>query len=301
MHAVAESEPEAIERFLVRLWSERGSAPLTRSAYREDLLSLSRFLARRARTLRSCEAQDLYAYLAERGAKGGKIGSLNRQLSAFRAFYKDSVREGLRAIDPSADIKAGRAIRPLPKALSEREVEALLNAADLTTPVGIRDKAMVELLYAAGLRVSELITLAGAQINLRQGALKVTGKGGKDRLLPFGETAQHWLQRYLKEARPLLARPHSPALVFLSERGEEMTRQAYWYRIKQLAARANIRKNVSPHTLRHSFATHLVNHGADLRAVQMLLGHSDLSTTEIYTLVAREALKRLHQEHHPRG
>jgi integrase/recombinase XerD len=294
-------DTELIEKFLLRLWSARGSAPLTLSAYREDLQALSRTLTARGNDLRQCSAADIFGYLAERAKNGGKVSSLNRQLSAFRAFFRDAKREGLIDQDPTLTVKAGKAIRPLPKALTETEVEALLAAPDLSQIVGMRDKAMVELMYASGLRVSELISLRGAQVNLRQGALKVTGKGGKDRLLPFGAMAQDWLQRYLDSARPQLARAHSPSLLFLSERGEEMTRQAFWYRIKLLAQRAGISKNVSPHTLRHSFATHLVNHGADLRAVQMLLGHSDLSTTEIYTLVAREALKRLHQAHHPRG
>lgn len=295
------ADPDLIEKFLLRLWSERGSASLTLSAYREDLQTLQHYLRAHGNDLTSATAADIYGYLAERGKSGGKVSSLNRQLSAFRAFFRDAKREGLIALDPTLSIKAGKAIRPLPKALTELEVEALLTAPDLSQVVGQRDKAMVELMYASGLRVSELVTLRGAQVNLRQGALKVTGKGGKDRLLPFGAIAQDWLQRYLDEARPKLARAHSPSLLFLSERGEEMTRQAFWYRVKLLAQRAGIAKNVSPHTLRHSFATHLVNHGADLRAVQMLLGHSDLSTTEIYTLVAREALKRLHQAHHPRG
>jgi integrase/recombinase XerD len=292
-------DAERIDAYLNRLWSERGIAPLTRAAYREDLLSFSAFLAPRA--LLDCAPADVYAYLAKRSADGAKASTLARHLSAFRGFFADAVRERQIARNPVESVKALKRVRPLPKALSEREVEALLNASDLATPVGLRDKAMVELKYAAGLRVSELVSLSGAQINLRQGALRVTGKGGKDRVVPFGAEAQSWIERYLAEARPLLAGASRSAALFLSERGEAMTRQAFWYRIKQLCLRAGIDKNVSPHTLRHSFATHLVNHGADLRVVQLLLGHSDLSTTQIYTLIAREGLKKLHREHHPRG
>jgi len=295
------SDVEKIDHFLRRLWSERGIAELTRIAYREDLLALSGFLLPRGQTLDELTQADLYDYLATRTANGNKVSSLNRQLSAYRTYFRQARLDRRLSSDPCAGVKIGKALRPLPKALTEKEVVALLEAADLEDPRGLRDKAMLELMYATGLRVSELVSLNGAQVNIRQGALKVTGKGGKDRLLPIGDAALGWLQQYLEKARPQLVRAPSSNVLFLSERGAEMTRQAFWYRIKQLSARAGIAKNVSPHTLRHSFATHLVNHGADLRVVQLLLGHSNLSTTEIYTLVARDALKRLHREHHPRG
>jgi integrase/recombinase XerD len=219
----------------------------------------------------------------------------------MRRFYRFLVREGCRDDDPSADIQSPKLGRPLPYALSEADVEALLAAPDIEQPVGLRDRAMLELLYASGLRVSELVGLSHEQLNIVQGVVRVVGKGSKERLVPVGEEALDWLQRYLRDARGVLLKGHTSGRVFVSRKAGGITRQAFWYRLRQYAAQASLRGPLSPHTLRHAFATHLVNHGADLRVVQMLLGHSDLSTTQIYTHVARERLKHLHRDHHPRG
>ena len=217
-------------------------------------------------------------------------------------FYAQQVRRGAIVLDPTNALASPRLGRPLPKALSESQVELLLDAPDVGTPLGLRDRAMVELMYATGLRVSELVGLPALAVNMRQGVLRVSGKGGKERLVPMGEESQHWLERYLAEARPQLAQGKSRSALFLGRRGEALSRQQFWNLVKALALRAGIDPGrVSPHGLRHSFATHLLNHGADLRALQMLLGHSSLSTTQIYTLVANEGLKRLHSAHHPRG
>jgi integrase/recombinase XerD len=223
-------------------------------------------------------------------------------LSALRAFFAHALRRGARKDDPTALLEPPKLPRSLPKALAESQVEALLAMPDVATPAGLRDRAMLELMYAAGLRVSELVTLPATAVNLRQGVLRVTGKGGKERLVPLGEEAQHWLQRYLDEARPQLAGKRALAPLFVNASGAAPTRQQFWQLVKRHAGAAGIDPGkVSPHGLRHSFATHLLNHGADLRALQMLLGHASLSTTQIYTLVAREQLKRLHEKHHPRG
>jgi integrase/recombinase XerD len=220
----------------------------------------------------------------------------------LRAFYGRLVRQAARADDPTALLEPPRLGRSLPKALAESEVDALLQAPDVEVPQGLRDRAMLELMYASGLRVSELVGLPGTAVNLRQGVLRVLGKGGKERLVPIGEEAQHWLERYLAQARPVLAGGRAASPLFLTRGGEALSRQQFWSLVKTLAVRAGIdAKRVTPHGLRHSFATHLLNRGADLRALQMLLGHASLSTTQIYTLVAREALKKLHGKHHPRG
>ncbi len=305
--AIRPDDRAAIDAFLERAWSEQGLADNTLASYRRDLEGLARWLAARGATLDTGTREALYRYLAERSTTGGRRGGYSarsnaRLLSALRQFYRLRLRLGAIAADPTLELEAPKLPRPLPKALSEREVEALIAAPDVDTPLGLRDRAMFELIYATGLRVSELVGLRTEQVNLRQGALRVTGKGGKERLVPLGEEAQHWLTRYYAEARPVLARGRAVDAVFLSNRRTAMTRQMFWTLVKRHAARVGIdAKRISPHVLRHCFATHLLNHGADLRALQMLLGHSSLSTTQIYTLVAREGLKRLHEKHHPRG
>jgi integrase/recombinase XerD len=292
----------AIVAFLDRTWAEAGLSRLTLESYRSDLDGLARWLADRGGSLATVQREDLFAYLAWRGSHGYAARSNARLLSALRAFFTQQRRLGLRADDPTTLLDPPKLGRPLPKALSESEVEALLHASDATTPTGLRDRAMVELMYATGLRVSELVNLEAAAVNLRQGVLRVRGKGSKERLVPMGEEAQHWLEAYVQQARPVLAGGQPAAALFLVRGGSPPSRQQFWNIVKRLAAVAGIEPaRVSPHGLRHSFATHLLNHGADLRALQMLLGHSSLSTTQIYTLVAREGLKRLHQQHHPRA
>jgi integrase/recombinase XerD len=290
-----------VAEFLERAWAELGLARNTLASYRSDLSAFEAWLEARGATLPGADRSAILRYLADRQQAGIGARSNARLLSCLRHFYRLWLRLGRIEVDPTALIDSPKLPKPLPKALTEAEVEALLGASDPTTPEGLRDQAMLELVYACGLRVSELVGLGVDQVNLRQGVLRVTGKGGKERLVPVGEQALDWLERYLATGRPaLLGRQRSVAL-FVSRRGEGLTRQAVWQRVKHLAAVAGITKPVSPHGLRHSFATHLLNHGADLRALQMLLGHASLSTTQIYTLVAREGLKRLHAEHHPRG
>jgi len=292
----------AIDAFLELAWSEQGLAQNTLASYQRDLQGLARWCAAHAATLATCTREQLFRYLAERVEGGYSARSNARLLSTLRHFYRIAQRLGTVAQDPTLLLDSPKLPRPLPKALAESEVEALIHAPDVDTPLGLRDRAMFELIYATGLRVSELVSLRADQINLRQGVLRVTGKGGKDRLVPIGEEAEHWLQRYLAQARPALARGREVAAVFLTHRRAGMTRQMFWTTVKRHARTAGIdATRISPHVLRHCFATHLLNHGADLRALQMLLGHSSLSTTQIYTLVAREGLKRLHQRHHPRG
>ncbi|MBB5014497.1 site-specific tyrosine recombinase XerD [Rehaibacterium terrae] len=291
-----------IDDVLDRLWAEAGLARQTLASYRRDLDGLARWLGGHDGGLRGAGRERLFAYLAERTAQGYSARSNARLLSALRAFYGQLLRRGEIAVDPTARLDPPKLRKALPKALSESEVEALLLAPDIGTPLGLRDRAMLELMYATGLRVSELVGLPTVAVNLCQGVLRVLGKGGKERLVPLGEEAQHWLERYLAEARPLLAGQRTLAPLFLNRRGKAPSRQQFWNTVKACALRAGIDPaRVSPHGLRHSFATHLLNHGADLRALQMLLGHSSLSTTQIYTLVAREGLKRLHERHHPRG
>ncbi|HEX8778807.1 MAG TPA: site-specific tyrosine recombinase XerD, partial [Rhodanobacter sp.] len=261
--------------------------------------ALARWLAGRGRTLGDARREDISAY---HGAQRAAVRSMARRQSAFRRYYAYRAREQAGFEDPTLLIERPRMPRSLPKALAEREIEALLAAPDTDGTLGLRDRAMLELMYASGLRVSELVELPLAALNPRQGVLRVTGKGGKDRLVPVGEVAQGWIESYLAAARPVLAKGRQPAALFLSKRGEGMTRQMFWTLVKRYALTVGIQaKRISPHVLRHSFATHLLNHGADLRALQMLLGHSALSTTQIYTLVAKEGLKRLHAQHHPRG
>jgi integrase/recombinase XerD len=290
---------EMVNRFLDMLWMERGLSENTLSAYRSDLLAYARWLNHKGVRLEEAQDADLRDYLGS--FKQPSARTLARRLSSLRRFYKYFVREGLMQHDPSARVESPRIGRPLPKSLTESEVESLLNAPDTNTSLGLRDRAMLEVLYATGLRVSELTGLTLTQLNLRQGLVRITGKGNKERLVPLGAESLDWLQRYLNEGRPDIAKNKTSDALFPNRRGAAMTRQAFWYLIKRYALIADITKSLSPHVLRHAFATHLLNHGADLRVVQMLLGHSDISTTQIYTHVARERLKSLHAQHHPRG
>ncbi len=297
-----DADADAIAAFIDTAWAEQGLAKQTQSGYRRDLEGFARWRNGVGNGLLGADRAALFDYFAWRTQHGYSPRSNARLLSTLRAFFALQVRRGQRQDDPSALLDPPKLPRSLPKALSEREIEALLAAPDIASPLGLRDKAMLELMYAAGLRVSELVDLPATAVNLRQGALRVTGKGGKERLVPLGEEAQHWLQRYLADARPALAGKRALAPLFLGATGEPPSRQAFWRLVKRYAAVAGIDPaKISPHGLRHSFATHLLNHGADLRALQMLLGHASLSTTQIYTLVAREQLKRLHAQHHPRG
>jgi integrase/recombinase XerD len=297
--SIADVDRDGIDAFIERLWAEDGLAERTLDAYRRDLEGLARWLNGRGRHLAGVDRADLSAYL---GAQRVSARSMARRQTTFRRFYAYLARMQPGFEDPTLLLQRPKLPRSLPKALAEREVEALIDAPDVTTPLGLRDRAMLELMYASGLRVSELVNLPLAGLNVRQGVLRVTGKGGKERLVPVGETALDWIERYLAEARPTLARGRQPVALFLSNRGAAMSRQMFWILVKRYAMQVGITaKRISPHVLRHSFATHLLNHGADLRALQMLLGHSALSTTQIYTLVAREGLKRLHAQHHPRG
>jgi integrase/recombinase XerD len=292
----------AIDTFLDSIWAEHGLSDHTLAAYRADLTALARWLAPRGRRVEQADRADLLAYLSHRVAGGARPRSTARLLSSLRRFYRHMVRDGSRQDDPTAQIDSPKLGRPLPDTLSEADVEALLAAPDTGNDLGLRDRAMLELIYASGLRVSELVGLRVDQVNLRHGVVRTLGKGGKERLVPLGEEASAWVTRYLAEARPALLRGHGACDdLFVTRRGGAMTRQAFWHLIRRYARQAGIDKHLSPHTLRHAFATHLLNHGADLRVVQMLLGHSDLSTTQIYTHVARARLKELHGKHHPRG
>ncbi|MGA6099251.1 site-specific tyrosine recombinase XerD [Stutzerimonas marianensis] len=290
-----------IDRFLDALWLEKGLADNTRQAYRSDLALFNGWLDERGVRLADAGRDVILDHLAWRLHNAYKARSTARLLSGLRGFYRFLVREGLVAVDPTLQVDLPRLGRPLPKAMSEADVEALLAAPELGDPLGLRDRAMLEVLYACGLRITELISLTLEQVNLRQGVLRTFGKGSKERLVPLGEEANHWLERYLRDARRELLGAKIGDVVFPSQRGDQMTRQTFWYRIKLHAKVAGITASISPHTLRHAFATHLLNHGADLRTVQMLLGHSDLSTTQIYTHVARARLQALHAQHHPRG
>ncbi|MDP2109899.1 MAG: site-specific tyrosine recombinase XerD [Thiobacillus sp.] len=291
-----------IDRFCDHLWLEDGLADLTLAAYRRDLKTFGAWLEKeRSHALNAAVAGDIEAYLAWRFAARAQPRSAARYTSALKRFYRYLLRENLIAFDPTLNLDSPKLPRSLPKTLTETDVERLLDSADTVTPLGLRDRAMLETLYATGLRVSELVGLKLTAVNLNDGVLRVTGKGNKDRLVPLGEEAVNWLRRYLAESRSLLLERQLSDAVFVTARGGGMTRQAFWYLIKRHARTAGITRPLSPHTLRHAFATHLLNHGADLRVVQMLLGHSDISTTQIYTHVARERMKQLHAAHHPRG
>lgn len=296
-----DSRNPAIDQFLDAAWLEKGLSDNSLNAYRRDLTLFERWLQGRARDLLSVDKADVQAWLGELARRGQSVRSSARMLSCLRGFYRYLLRESRIAIDPTVNIDSPRLGRPLPKTLSEEAVDLLLAQPNTDDPVELRDKAMLELLYACGLRVSELVGLELHQLNLQQGVVKVMGKGSKERLVPMGEEALYWLQDYLRRGRPELSAPSGADVLFPSRRGRQMTRQTFWHRIKHYVLRAGISVPLSPHTLRHAFATHLINHGADLRVVQLLLGHSDLSTTQIYTHVARERMKQLHQQHHPRG
>lgn len=300
-HRISPVDEQCLERYLDMVWVEKGLSQNTLESYRQDLQGFASWLQSRSTTLLKIDSVLLQEYLAWRQERGFSSRSSARFLSCMRGFYRYQIREGKVDQNPIALIASPKLPRALPKSLSEADVEALLAAPDLDTPVGLRDRTMLEVLYACGLRVSELVGLTMPQINLRQNVLRVTGKGSKDRLVPMGEEAALWVQRYLREARPSLLHNCPDEIVFPSTRAQPMTRQTFWHRIKHWAQVAGIDKPLSPHTLRHAFATHLLNHGADLRVVQLLLGHTDLSTTQIYTHIARARMKAQHAEHHPRG
>ncbi len=301
---VSESAPQSgvIDSHLDYLWLERGLSRATLTGYRQDLAGLADWLGRE---LTTATESDLQAYLAERLNARRSPRTMARFLAAARGFYRRAVEDGSMTHDPTANLSRPLLGRPLPGSLSEEEVERLLAAPTSDDPVGepggFRDRAMLELLYATGLRVSELVSLTLAAVNLRTGVVQVVGKGGKERLVPVGEVALAWLERFVASARPHILKGRASDALFPSNRAKAMTRQTFWHAVKRYALLAGIHRDISPHTLRHAFATHLVNHGADLRAVQLMLGHADLSTTQIYTHVARDRLKRLHAEHHPRG
>jgi integrase/recombinase XerD len=294
----AAAGPE-VDAFLDALWMERGLSRNTLDAYRNDLVQFNNWLARTSRALPDVESTDILAYLA--AMRAYSLRSTARRLSTLRRFFQYLVRERRIDHNPAAGVDPPRPGRTLPKTLSEKDVEALLSAPDTATPTGLRDRAMLELLYATGLRVSELVGLQMEQLNLSHGVVRVIGKGNKERLVPLGEEAAIWLDRYIRDARPQLFRGPPGSTLFPGRSGRPLTRQAFWHALRRHALRAGIPGRISPHVLRHAFATHLLNHGADLRVVQLLLGHADISTTQIYTHVARERLKQLHAEHHPRG
>ena len=300
--AAVPADAEAlIDKFIDAIWMERGLSKNTLGAYRADLMALARWLPDIGASLKGASKADLLAFIAFRVDNGAKPRSTARQLSSFRRFYRYLVREKVLDDDPTLDIEMPRIGRSLPKSLTEAEVENLLAAPTIDDPLGHRDRAMLELLYATGVRVSELINLKLSQINLNQGVLRIVGKGDRERLIPLGAESQRWLKEFIEGPRVEILLERQTDYVFPTRRGDRMTRQAFWHIIKRYAQKAGVGKKMSPHTLRHAFATHLLNNGADLRVVQLLLGHSDLSTTQIYTHVARERLKDLHARHHPRG
>ena len=287
----------AIEKYLEEVWLEKGLSENTLAAYRRDLSALASALGK---SLADASQADLMQVLAQRYEQGYRVASSARWLSCVKGFYRHSLEKGRVSVDPAAHLEHPKLGRPLPDSLSEAQVGDLLRAPDINTAVGLRDRAMLEVLYATGLRVSELVGLNIASLNLRQGVVRVVGKGGKERLVPVGQEALSWVVRFVGEGRAALHGERTRVL-FPSQRGRQMTRQTFWHAIKRYALMAGIDQSLSPHGLRHAFATHLLNHGADLRAVQMMLGHSDLSTTQIYTHVAQARLKALHRTHHPRS
>ncbi|MBT7276460.1 MAG: site-specific tyrosine recombinase XerD [Woeseiaceae bacterium] len=291
----------SIDRFLDSIWTERGLSTNTLGAYKTDLRLLAKDLAYYGIEINLARKADILSYISKRVASGIKSRTTARQISSYRAYFQFLLRTNQIKIDPTLDIEMPRIGRILPKTLTETEVDELLQAPDITDVIGHRDKAMLELMYATGLRVSELITLKMSQVNFNQGVIRVVGKGNKERLVPIGEESVKWLEDFISTSRTDILQKQQIDFLFPTKRGQSMTRQTFWYAIKRYSKKAGIRKNISPHGLRHAFATHLLNHGADLRVVQLLLGHSDLSTTQIYTHIARERLKKLHGEHHPRG
>ena len=291
-----------LDRFCDALWLEDGLTPRSLESYRRDLTQLFAWLEPQGIAPHQAQRDRIQAFLAHRTLDEGIAArSLARQLTAIKRYHRWLLREGRRNDDPTLTVDAPRLPKPLPKTLSEAEVEALLNAPDTETSHGLRDRAMLEALYAAGFRVSELVDLPVAAVSLTDGVVRVMGKGRKERLVPLGEEARKWIARYAKASRPALLKGKGCEALFVTERGGAMTRQMFWYLIKRHALHAGIRSPLSPHTLRHAFATHLLNHGADLGVVQMLLGNADIATTQIYTPGAKERLKRLHAQHHPRG
>ncbi|NBT28028.1 MAG: site-specific tyrosine recombinase XerD [Gammaproteobacteria bacterium] len=298
---MASGSTALIDQFLDVLWLEAGLSPNTLSAYRSDLLAFDVFLGAKKSSLSACTRADVLAYLAQNVGAGLSARSSARRLSTLRRFFRHAVREGVLSQDPTVDVQSPAMGRPLPKAITEAAVESLLAAPSGEGALAVRDRAMLETMYASGLRVSELVGLELHQLDLTTGLVRVTGKGGKERIVPLGDEASQSLKDFLAHHRKTLLGDRSSSAVFVTRRGQAMSRQAFWQLIKRYAGKAGIDTRLSPHTLRHAFATHLLNHGADLRSVQMLLGHADLSTTQIYTHVARARLQSLHGEHHPRG
>ena len=289
-----------LDTFIDHLWLEDGLSKNTLESYRADLSQFNAWLTKQHKELLSANQADIQHYLAVKFPQS-KPRSISRLIASMRRFYHYALRESLIKTDPTLQIESPKLPRSLPKSLNEKEVEDLLNAPDIKQPIGLRDRAMLELLYASGLRVSELVGVKVTEVSTQDGVVRVTGKGSKTRLVPMGEEAADWIDQYLKQARPKILDGQMTDALFVTARGNAMTRQAFWYLIKRYVLVAGISKHMSPHVLRHAFATHLLNHGADLRVVQMLLGHADISTTQIYTHVARERLKQLHSMHHPRG
>lgn len=297
---LAPDESMELDMFIDHLWLEDGLSKNTLTSYRLDMTSFALWVQTQRKRLLTVDQADIQQYLAVKFPQS-RPRSISRLIASLRRFYRYCLRENKIGVDPTLQIESPKLPRSLPKSLNEDEVVALLDAPDLNEPAGLRDRAMLELLYACGLRVSELVSIRTTEVSVSDGVVRVTGKGSKTRLVPMGQEAADWIARYLKEARPSILQKRLCDALFVTNRGEAMTRQAFWYLIKRYALLAGINKHMSPHVLRHAFATHLLNHGADLRVVQMLLGHSDISTTQIYTHVARERLKRLHSQHHPRG
>lgn len=290
----------AIDDFIDALWLEEGLSRNTLAAYRRDLTLYGQWLQAQGRALDDTTEADLHGYFAARHAET-KATSANRRLATFKRYFRWALRERRIQADPTLKLQSAKQPLRVPKTLSEAQVESLLNAPDVDTPLGLRDRAMLELMYASGLRVSELVTLKSLHVGMAEHVVRVMGKGGKERLVPFGQVAGDWLKRYLAESRPEILQGRAAEDLFVTARGHGMTRAMFWVLVRKHARTAGITAPLSPHTLRHAFATHLLNHGADLRAVQMLLGHANISTTTIYTHVARERLKQLHAAHHPRG
>lgn len=291
---------DAVDAFIDALWLEEGLSRNTLAAYRRDLNLYERWLAERGLRLPASSEADLQGYFAARHAET-KATSANRRLTVFKRYFRWALRERLVTADPTLRLQSAKQPLRVPKTLTEAQVEALLEAPDVDTPLGLRDRTMLEVMYASGLRVSELVGLKTFNVGMNEGVLRVLGKGSKERLVPFGQVARDWILRYLAESRPAILAGQQSEDLFVTGRGHGMTRAMFWLIVKKHARTAGILSPLSPHTLRHAFATHLLNHGADLRAVQMLLGHADISTTTIYTHVARERLKVLHAQHHPRG
>ncbi len=297
---MTETASSRLDTFIDHLWLEDGLSKNTLESYRTDLSQFNVWLIKQHQDLLTASQADIQQYLAVKFPQS-KPRSISRLIASMRRFYRYALRENLIKTDPTLQIESPKLPRSLPKSLNEQEVEDLLKAPDISQPIGLRDRAMLELLYASGLRVSELVGVKVNEVSTQDGVVRVTGKGSKTRLVPMGEEAADWISKYIKQARPEILQKRLCDALFVTARAEAMTRQAFWYLIKRYALQAGITKHMSPHVLRHAFATHLLNHGADLRVVQMLLGHSDISTTQIYTHVARERLKQLHSVHHPRG